>query len=42
MCFIAVMNENKYCQIGGYTKYKGLTMEEITKGDVSSNDSKII
>ena len=39
--FIAVMNENKYCQIGGYTKYKGLTMEEITKGDVSSNDSKI-
>ena len=31
--YIAVMDENKYCQIGGYDNYQGLTIEEITKVD---------
>ncbi len=30
--YIAVMDENPYCQIGGYTKYAGQTIEEI-RGD---------
>ena len=31
--YIAVMDENKYCQIGGYDNYKNLTIEEITNMD---------
>lgn len=31
--YIAVMDENKYCQIGGYDNYKDLTIEEITNKD---------
>lgn len=27
--YIAVMDENKYCYIGGYTKYQGMTIEQI-------------
>lgn len=30
--YISVLDENKYCQIGGYDKYKGLTLEEIVNG----------
>lgn len=30
--FIAVRDENKYCQIGGYSNYKDLTIEEIVSG----------
>ena len=26
--YIAVRDENKYCQIGGYSNYKDLTIEE--------------
>ena len=36
--FVAVMDENKYCQIGGYDKYAGLTIEQITNGDRSSTN----
>lgn len=38
--FIAVMDENKYCQIGGYDKYKGLTIDKIDKGDVKEENEK--
>ena len=27
--YVAVMDENKYCQIGGYDNYLGMTLEEI-------------
>lgn len=38
--FIAVRDENRYCQIGGYTKYSGLTMDEINQGvDVETKKS---
>ncbi|MBQ9018907.1 MAG: hypothetical protein IJ097_01170 [Bacilli bacterium] len=30
--YIAVMDENKYCHIGGYDKYKDLTIDEIVNG----------
>ena len=30
--YIAVRDENRYCQIGGYTNFKDLTIEEIVNG----------
>ena len=30
--YIAVRDENRYCQIGGYSNYKDLTLEEIING----------
>ncbi len=30
--YIAVRDENRYCQIGGYTNFEGLTIEEIVNG----------
>lgn len=38
--YIAVMDDNKYCHIGGYDKYKGLTLAQITKGEVVENPKK--
>ena len=35
IAYYAVLDENIYCHIGGYDKYKGLTLEEITKGKVA-------
>lgn len=32
--YIAVRDENKYCQIGGYDNYNGLTIDEIVNGVV--------
>ena len=31
--YIAVMDDNEYCHIGGYTRYVGLTIEQIASGD---------
>lgn len=40
--FIAVRDENKYCQIGGYSNYNGLTLEEIINGkEETSNLPKL-
>lgn len=30
--FVSIYDENKYCQIGGYDKYAGLTLDEIVNG----------
>ena len=38
--YIAVMDDNKYCHIGGYDKYKGLTLGQITKGEVVEKPKK--
>ena len=37
--YISVLDENKYCQIGGYEKYKGLTIDEIVNG-VANKDKE--
>ena len=37
--YIAVLDDNKYCQIGGYDKYSGLTLDEIVNG--VSNNKKV-
>ena len=33
--YYSVYDENVYCHIGGYDKYKGLTLEEIDKGELA-------
>lgn len=37
--YIAVRDENRYCQIGGYDNFKGLTIEEIANGVETEPDS---
>lgn len=37
--YISVLDENKYCHVGGYNNYAGLTIEQIKEGDVAANYS---
>lgn len=40
--YISVLDDNKYCQVGGYDKYSGLTLDEIVNGVVTKkNDNDI-
>ena len=36
--YIAVLDDNNYCHIGGYTKYKGMTLEEIVGTRIENDD----
>ena len=36
--YISVLDDNKYCQVGGYDKYKGLTLDEIVNGVNNKKD----
>ena len=36
--YISVYDENKYCHIGGYDNYKGLTIDQIVNGKTSKKD----
>jgi hypothetical protein len=38
--YISVLDDNKYCKVGGYDKYLGLTFEEISKGVVKADSSE--
>jgi hypothetical protein len=38
--YVSVLDENKYCQIGGYSKYVGLSPNEIMGGEVVTTPSK--
>ena len=41
--YVAVLDENKYCHIGGYDKYAGLTIDEINNGGLNmSEDAQLI
>lgn len=35
--YISVFDDNLYCKIGGYSKYAGLTIDQISDGVVTSN-----
>lgn len=37
--YISVLDENKYCHVGGYDKYKDLTLDEIVNG-VGNKDNE--
>lgn len=39
--YYSFFSDNSYCQIGGYTKYIGLTLEEITGGEVNFDNEDI-
>lgn len=36
VAYYSVLDANEYCQIGGYEKYEGLTIEEILNGKVAT------
>ena len=36
--YISVLDENEYCQIGGYDKYKDLTLDQIVNGATTKKD----
>ncbi len=38
--YISVLDENKYCQIGGYDRYKDLTIDEIVNGVGNKDEEK--
>ena len=40
LSYYAVYDDNKYCHVGGFTKYKGLTLEEIKNGNVVVDKDK--
>ena len=40
--YYSVLDENSYCHIGGYDKYKGLTLEQIIDGKVNSEKTNFI
>jgi hypothetical protein len=39
--YYSFFSDNSYCQIGGYTKYIDLTIEEITGGEVNFDNKEI-
>ena len=39
--YYAFIDDNSYCQIGGYTKYIGKTLEEINNGEVNFDNENI-
>ena len=39
--YISVLDENSYCQVGGYDKYKGLTLDEIVNGTPNDERNEI-
>ena len=40
--YISILDDNKYCQIGGYDKYKGLTLDEIVNGATNKKSENSI
>ena len=40
--YYSILDENSYCHIGGYDKYKGLTLEQIIDGKVNSEKTNFI
>jgi len=40
--YISVLDENKYCQVGGYDKYSELTLDQIVNGVVTKEDKNDI
>ena len=40
--YISVLDENKYCQVGGYDKYEYLTIDQIINGVVTKKDDNDI
>lgn len=40
--YLAVYDDNAYCRLGGYNRFKGKTIEEITGGSAKSDNSGFI
>ncbi len=40
IAYYSVLDDNHFCKVGGYDKYKGLTLEQINNGELSSAKTK--
>ena len=40
--YVAVLDDNRYCHVGGYTNYAGLTMDEINEEHTPSTKNPIV
>ena len=40
--YVSVLDDNKYCQVGGYDKYKDLTLDQIANGVANKKDENVI
>ena len=40
--YVSVLDDNKYCQVGGYDKYKDLTLYQIANGVANKKDENVI
>lgn len=40
--YIAILDDNKYCQVGGYDKYSDLTLDEIVNGAIDKKEDNSI
>ncbi len=41
IAYYSVLDDNHFCKVGGYDKYKGLTLEQITNGETNNSSSNI-
>lgn len=39
IAYYSVLDDNHFCKVGGYDKYKGLTLEQITNGETNSSSN---
>lgn len=40
IAYYSVLDDNHFCKVGGYDKYKGLTLEQINNGELSNAKTK--
>lgn len=40
IAYYSVLDDNHFCKVGGYDKYKGLTLEQINSGELSNAKTK--
>ena len=42
IAYYSVLDDNHFCKVGGYDKYKGLTLEQINSGELSNAKTKTV
>lgn len=42
IAYYSILDDNHFCKVGGYDKYKGLTLEQINGGELSNAKTKTV
>lgn len=42
IAYYSILDDNHFCKVGGYDKYKGLTLEQINSGELSNAKTKTV